>query len=158
LRDSFSCTPLCRIVVSLQPLAATIGPAGDVLHVPFRIAGGVVLGIGNPKAVLAGTDFLSVYADEQIVHNGNLVIAAPEGDVLLWYDGPSRAQEGSYDAILEGRFAGKSPCRLSVRTVSMNPEWRSLNRRPILGVGTFDGVVGTLEFTLLTVTDNDALN
>jgi hypothetical protein len=155
VREPYSCIPLCRVVVALQALAAAIGPAGDVLYVPLRVTGGVVAGIGNAKAV-AGTDFLSVYADEQIVHNGNLVITDPGGDVVMWYDGPSTAQEGAYDDILEGRFPKRSPCRLHVRSVSTNPEWRSLNRRPLLGVGAFDGTAGTLDFTLLTVADNDA--
>jgi hypothetical protein len=99
-----------------------------------------------------------MYADEKLVHNGNFVITDPAGDIIVWYDGPSQAVEGAYDDLLDGRLPGTSPCRVSVRVVSTSPEWRVLYRRPLLGVGTFDGTAGTLEFTLLSVIESPTVN
>ena len=119
----------------------------------MRIIGGSVTGLGSEKRVMCGTDFAAMYGDEKLVHNGNVVIADPAGDVLLWYDGPSQAEEGAYDDLLDGRLPGKIPSRLSVRVISTGPAWRTLKRRPLLGVGSFDGTSGTLEFTVLSVTE-----
>ncbi len=158
MRDPYTCTPICKIVIALEGVTAAIGPAGDALYVPLRITGGNAVATGPEKRIISGTDFAVMYADEKLVHNGNFVIADPAGDILVWYDGPSQAAEGAYDDLLEGRLPSKSPCRLSVRTISTSPEWRTLNRRPMLGVGTFDGTTGTLEFTLLAVTETPADN
>lgn len=152
MREPYSCTPICKIVLMLEGLTAAIGPAGDNVYVPMRVTGGTLAGTGPTRRVLCGTDFAVMYADEKLVHNGNFVVADPAGDILVWYDGPSNAADGAYDDLLDGRLPGKSPCRLSVRTVSTGPEWRTLNRRPLLGVGAFNGTTGTLEFTLLSVT------
>ncbi len=152
MREPFSCTPICKIVLTLEGLTAAIGPAGDRLYVPLRITSGTVTGGGAANRVHSGTDFAVMYADEKLVHNGNFIIDDPAGDILVWYDGPTQAAEGAYDDLFDGRLPGKSPCRLSVRTISTSPEWRTLNRRPLLGVGSFDGTTGTLEFTLLSIT------
>ena len=98
-----------------------------------------------------------MYADEKLVHDGSFAIADPAGDVLIWYDGASQAREGAYDAVLDGQLPGRAPCRLSVRSVSTAPEWRALNRRPLFGVGSFDGTAGTLEFTVLSIGTKDRL-
>jgi hypothetical protein len=158
LRDAYSCTPICHVVVNVEGLTAAIGPAGDNVYVPMRITGGSVTGSGADKVVMCGTDFALMYADEKLVHNGNLVVADPAGDILIWYDGSSQASQGAYDDILDGRLPGKIPSRLQVRSISSGPEWKSLNRVPLLGVGSFDGTLGTLEFTLLSVTESDGLN
>jgi hypothetical protein len=120
----------------------------------MRITGGIVTGVGLPKRVLCGTDFAVMGADEKLVHNGNFVIADPAGDVLMWYDGASEAREGAYDELLEGLLPRKIPCRLSLRSISTAPEWRMLNRRPLVGVGSFDGGAGTLDFVVLSITAN----
>lgn len=151
--EPYSCTPICKIVIRFEALTAAIGPAGDALYVPMRIVGGHITGAGPERRVISGTDVAVMYADEKLVHNGCFVIADPTGDILVWYDGPSQASEGAYDDLLDGQLPGRCPCRLSVRTISTGPEWRSLNRRPLLGVGSFDGVAGTLDFTLLSVTE-----
>jgi hypothetical protein len=153
LRDPYSCTPVCHIVLRFEGLTSAIGPAGDSVFVPLRITGGSVTGLGSEMRVISGTDFAVMNGDEKLVHNGNVVIADPAGDVLLWYDGPSQAEEGAYDDLLDGQLPGKIPSRLSVRAVSTGPVWRALKRRPLLGVGSFDGTSGTLEFTVLSVTE-----
>jgi hypothetical protein len=158
LREPYSCTPICKIVIMLEGVTAAIGPAGDALYVPMRITGGTVTGDGSTKRVICGTDFAVMYADEKLVHNGNFVIADPAGDILVWYDGPSQAAEGAYDELLDGHLPGKIPCRLSVRSVATGPEWRALNRRPLLGMGSFDGADGTLEFTILSITETAPAN
>jgi len=156
--EPYSCTPICKIVITLEALTAAIGPAGDALYVPMRIVGGSATGSGPERRVICGTDFAVMYADEKLVHDGSFVIIDPAGDILVWYDGPSQASEGAYDDLLEGQLPGRCPCRVSVRTISTGPEWRTLNRRPLLGVGSFDGVAGTLEFTLLSVIESAAGN
>jgi hypothetical protein len=153
LHDQFSCTPICKIVLTLEAISSAVGPAGDSLAVPMRITGGTLSRADSIERVAVGTDFSVMYADETFVHDGNFVVVDRAGDILVWYDGPSDAGEGAYDDLLDGRLPGRSRCRLSVRTVSTRPEWRTLNRRPLLGIGAFDGGAGTLEFTLLTVTD-----
>jgi hypothetical protein len=158
LRDPYSCAPICHIVLTFEGLTPAIGPAGDNVYVPMRITGGTVTGLGSEKRVICGTDFAVMYGDEKLVHNGNVVIADPAGDILLWYDGPSQADEGAYDDLLEGRLPGKIPSRLSVRVISTGPAWRTLKRRPLLGVGSFDGALGTLEFTVLSVTETALIN
>ncbi len=152
LRDPYSCTPICHVVVTFEGLTSAIGPAGDSVYVPLLITGGSVTGLGSEKRVICGTDFAVMYGDEQLVHNGHVVIADPAGDVLLWYDGPSQAEEGAYDELLDGRLPGRLLSRLSVRAISTAPAWRTLKRRPLLGIGSFDGAAGTLEFTVLSVT------
>jgi len=128
-----------------------------VLYVPLRIIGGGVTGLGPDKRVLYGSDFASMYADEKLVHDGNLVIGDPAGNALIWYDGTSQGQEGAYDELLEGGLPGPMPSRLNLHAVSTNPLWKVLNGKPLLGVGSFDGAAGTLEFTLLSITENQAL-
>jgi hypothetical protein len=157
LREPYPCTPICKIAIALEGVTAAIGPAGDAVYVPMRITGGSVTGAGAAKRIICGTDFAVMYADEKLVHNGNFVIADPAGDILVWYDGPSQAAEGAYDNLLDGQLPGKSPCRLSVRSVATGPQWRTLNRKPLLGVGSFDGTTGTLDFTLISVVEHAAL-
>jgi len=139
------------MVIAVEGLATPIGPAGDAVYAPMRIAGGRVRGIGGEKSIVGGTDFAIMYADEKLVHNGNLVVADPAGDILVWYDGFSQAGEGAYDDLLEGRLPANIPCRVAIRTVSTNPAWLFLNRRPLLGIGSFDGNAGTLKLTILSV-------
>jgi hypothetical protein len=35
------------MIISLEPLTSTIGPAGDRLYVPLRITGGRIIGLGR---------------------------------------------------------------------------------------------------------------
>jgi hypothetical protein len=158
LNERYAWTPLCRIVLTLEGLTAAIGPAGDVLQVPMRITGGYATVSEKRLRVLSGTDFAAMYADEQLVHNGNFVLADPAGDVVVWYDGPSQAAAGAYDDLLDGRLPATSPTRLSVRTISTGPGWATLNRRPLIGVGLFDGAAGTLAFTLLSIAASPTAN
>jgi hypothetical protein len=158
LGEPYTCTPVCKVVVALEGMVAAIGPAGDALYVPMRITGGSVVGVGPEGRIVGGSDIAVMYGDEMFVHNGTFIIADPAGDIVVWYDGPSAAAEGSYDDVLDGRLPGRSACRLNVRTISTGPKWRSLNRRPLLGVGFYDGSSGTLEFTILTVTESPAVN
>jgi hypothetical protein len=142
----------------MEAVIPAIGPAGDRLYVPMRITGGSLIGIGPEKPVLCGSDFALVNADETIAHDGRFIVGDPAGDVLIWYDGISRGAEGVYDAIIDGQLPGRIPSRLNVRVISTGPDWRSLNRVPLLGVGWFDGVAGSLEFTLLSAIEHDARN
>jgi hypothetical protein len=155
LGEAYTCTPICRVVLRLELLAAAIGPAGDILYVPFRIAGGRLTGLGPPAAAVAGgCDFAEMNADETLAHTGSVVLAAHAGDiVVLTYDGVTQFPEGSYDELLEGRLPSRGPSRLGVRTKSTNASWRSLNRMPLLGVGWFDGETTTLDVTLLAIAE-----
>jgi hypothetical protein len=101
-----------------------------------------VTGIGPAKPILGGTDFDAMYADEKFAHSGNFIVSDHGGDVLIWYDGASQGPEGTYGDVLEGHFANKLSCWLAIRTVSVNAGWRALNRRPLLGMGTFGGEPG----------------
>ena len=156
--EPYTCTPICKIVIALEGVTSAIGPAGDALYVPMRITGGSAFGAGPGRHIVCGSDFAVMHGDENFVHNGNFIVADPAGDVLVWYDGPSAAVEGTYDKLLDGQLPGRSACRLSVRTVSTNPEWRSLNRTPLLGVGYYDGSIGTIEFAILTITESPTEN
>ncbi len=158
MRGHYSLRWICQIVITLEGLTAAIGPAGDALYVPMRITGGSATGAGAEKYVVCGTDFAVMHADEKLVHHGNFVIADPAGDILVWYDGPSQAAEGAYDDLVDGLLPRSASCRLSVRTISTGPEWHALNRRPLLGVGSFDGTTGTLDFALLSVTGSPGEN
>jgi hypothetical protein len=149
--DRYSCTPVCRVVVRIDGMTAAIGPAGDAVYVPLRISGGRITGAGVEKTVIGGSDFAVMYADETLVHSGRFVAADPAGDVLVWYDGASQAAEGAYDDVLDGRLPGKIPCRLGVHIVSTSPEMRALSRKPLIGMGHFDGDAGTLDVIVLTV-------
>jgi hypothetical protein len=149
--DDFFCVPLCRITIAIEPLTTAIGPAGDMLYVPFRITGGTLSGLEPQASSITGTDFASMYADEKLTHNGQFVVAHPAGDIMFSYAGTSRASEGAYDDLLEGQFPGKIPCKLTVQTASTHREWRSRNREPLIAVGTFDGVAGRLDVMLLSM-------
>jgi hypothetical protein len=146
------------MVIALEPLTATIGPAGDRLHVPLRITGGRVSGVGSDKSILGGDDFAVMYADEKLMHDGRFVVEDPSGDLLVWYTGTTLAGDGAYDDLLDGQLPAIAPCRLSVAFVSVALAWRTLVRRPLLGVGSFDGPAGRLEVTILSVTENDGRN
>jgi hypothetical protein len=158
LTERYSCTPVCHILIVLEASTSAIGPAGDVLYLPLRITGGTLTGMGPEKRIICGTDFAEMYADEKLVHNGNLVVADPAGDILIWYDGTSQAREGAYDDLLEGKLPESATTRLSIRTISTNPAWRALNKKPLLGIGSFSATATTLELTLLSLTENEALN
>jgi hypothetical protein len=158
LREPHSCTPVCRIVIALEPLTAAIGPDGDCLYVPLRITGGSIKGVGCEKRILAGDDFAVMYADEKLAHEGRFVAEDPVGNVLVWYTGASLAAEGAYDDLLDGQLPAAASCRLSVVFVSTGTVWRSLTRRPLWGVGSFDGVAGRLDVAVLSVTENDPRN
>ncbi len=124
----------------------------------MRIVDGFVSGIGADKKVVGGSDFAMMYADEKLLHEGVFVATDPTGDVVLWYDGTSQGQEGAYDGLLDGDVPSDMPTRVTVRTASTSPEWRRLNRKPLLGVGSFDGVSGILDVTVLSITENEAQN
>jgi hypothetical protein len=152
----YSCTPVCRMVIALESLTSPIGPAGDRLYVPLRITGGSVIGVGSEKKILSGDDFAVMYADEKLMHKGRFAVEDPIGDILVWYTGATLAGNGAYDELLDGQPPGVAPCRLSVVFVSTGLPWRSLTRRPLLGVGSFDGVAGRLNVPVLSVPENDA--
>jgi hypothetical protein len=158
LREPYSCTPVCRIVIALEPVTSAIGPAGDRLYLPFCITGGSIKGLGSEKRILAGDDFAVMYADEKLAHEGRFVAEDPVGNVLVWYTGVSLAGEGAYDDLLDGQLPAAASCRLSVVFVSTGAPWRSWSRRPLVGVGSFDGVAGRLEVTVLSVNENNARN
>jgi hypothetical protein len=147
----FFCEPICRITVAIEPLTTAIGPAGDTLYVPFRITGGKLSGLEPAASSVTGTDFVLMYADEKLTHHGQFVVAHPAGDIMFSYSGTSQASEGAYDELLEGDFPGTMPCKLTVRTASTHREWRSLNRQPLIAVGTFDCVAGQLDIMLLSM-------
>jgi hypothetical protein len=85
-----------------------------------------------------------MYADELFAHDGKFVMADEPGDILVEYAGSSQAREGAYDNLLAGRLPVDIPCSLSMRSVSANPRRRPFNRR-VYAVGTFEGLVGTLD-------------
>jgi hypothetical protein len=149
--DDFLCEPICRITIAIEPLTAVIGPAGDMLYVPFRITGGTLSGMEPETGSITGTDFAVMYADEKLTHHGQFVVAHPAGDIMFSYTGTSQAPEGAYDELLEGQFPGKIPCRLAVQTASTHRAWVSWNRQPLIAVGTFDGVAARLDIVLLTM-------
>jgi hypothetical protein len=72
---------------------------------------------------------------------------------LVWYAGPTLARDGAYDELLDGRLPACAPCRLSIELISTAPAWRSWTRRPLLGVGGFDGPAGRLEMTVVSVAE-----
>jgi hypothetical protein len=146
---------MCRVAITLEAAALPFGPAGDVLFVPMRVTGGTVTGLGPARTVAYGTDFGSMFADEQFVHNGNLMVGDPAGNVLLWFDGTSQGEEGAYDGVIEGTLPGPLPSRFAVRVVSTNPLWKTLNKKPLQGIGSFDGASGTLAFALLAGMDGE---
>jgi hypothetical protein len=147
----YLCEPICRITIAIEPLTTAVGPAGDVLYVPFRITGGTLSGLGSPAGAVTGTDFALMYADEKLTHHGQFVVAHAAGDIMFSYSGTSQAPVGAYDELLEGKLPGKIPCKLTVQTVSTHREWRSWNRRPLIAVGTFDGETGQLDVMLLSM-------
>jgi hypothetical protein len=147
----FLCEPICRVAIAIEPLTTTIGPAGDMLYVPFRITGGTMSGLGPEATSITGTDFAVMYADEKLTHHGQFVVAHADGDIMFSYAGTSQASEGAYDELLRGEFPGKIPCKLTVQTASTHREWRSRNREPLIGVGTFDVAAGQLDLVLLSM-------
>jgi hypothetical protein len=147
----YLCQPICRITIAIEPLTTATGPAGDVLHVPFRITGGALSGMEAEAGSVTGTDFTLMYADEKLTHQGQFVVAHAAGDIMFSYTGTSQAPEGAYDELLDGKLPGKIPCKLTVQTASTHREWRSWNRRPLIAVGTFDGDAGWLDVMLLSM-------
>jgi hypothetical protein len=149
--DAFVCARICRITIEIEPLTTDFGPAGDMLYVPFLIAGGMLSGLEPAARSITGTDFALMYADEKLTHHGHFVVAHAAGDIMFSYAGTSQAPEGAYDELLEGRLPGKIPCKLTVQTASTHREWRSRNRQPLIAVGTFDGIAGELDVVLLSM-------
>ena len=149
--NEFISAPICRFSIAIQPLTTPIGPAGDVLYVPFRISGGTLSRLTPAASAITGTDFAMMYADGKLTHHGQFVVAHPGGDIMVSYAGTSQASEAAYDELLEGQYPGRIPCKLTVQTASTHREWRSWNRQPLIAVGTFDGVAGQLEIVLLSM-------
>lgn len=147
----YLCEPICRITIAIEPLTTAVGPAGDVLYVPFRITGGTLNGLTPEAGAVTGTDFARMYADEKLTHHGQFVVAHAAGDIMFSYAGMSQAPQGAYDELLDGKLPGKMPCKLTVQTASTHREWRSWNRRPLIAVGTFDGDAGLLDVMLLSM-------
>jgi hypothetical protein len=143
--DDFLCAPICRISIAIEPLTTTIGPAGDILYLPFWISGGVLSGLDPEASAITGTDFACMYADEKLVHQGQFVVAHPDGDIMFSYAGTSQALQGAYDELLDGKLPQRIPCKLTVQTSSTHREWRLWNRQPLIAVGTFDGVARQLD-------------
>jgi hypothetical protein len=135
--------------MTFETTASAIGPAGDVLFVPMRIAGGTVT--GPERRIAYGTDVVSIFADERLVHNGNFVVSDPAGDLIVWFDGTSQGLEGAYDGSIDGTLPGSLRSHFSVRAVSANALWRSLNDDTLFGVGSFDGANRWLAFTVFSV-------
>jgi hypothetical protein len=152
LFERYACSPICRVTLVVRAMTAAIGPTGDDLYLPLRIDGGIVAGAGADLNVLGGSDFAVMHADEMLEHHGMLVAADPAGEVIFWYDGASRAPEGAYDDVIDGRLPDSVSCVLSVRIRSTNVRWRALNRLPLLGAGTFAGGSASLDFTVLKAT------
>jgi hypothetical protein len=146
------------MVIAFEPLVSPIGPAGDRLHLPLRITGGRVSGLGSDKNILGGDDFAIMYADEKLIHDGRFAVDDPAGDLLVRYYGTTLAGDGAYDDVLDGHFPASAACRLSVELISAAPGWRTFVRRPLLGVGFFNGQAGRLEMTILSVTAKDGRN
>jgi len=157
-RDPYTCTPVCRVHIEIEAFARPIGPAGDAVYVPLHVTGGRVIGLGPEKYIIGGADIAVMNADESLVHRGTCVVADPQGNTILWYDGASQAEEGAYDDLIDGILPPKMRSRLCVRIASTNPEWRSFNRRPLLGAGSFDAIAGKLEFVILSLVEHGALN
>jgi hypothetical protein len=157
-RDPLTCTPICRVHIRIRSLARPIGPAGDVFYAPFRISSGRVVGFGAEKRIVGGADMAVMHADENLIHNGVCVVADPKGSTILWYDGTSQGEEGAYDGLLDGIVPANLRSRLCVRIASTNPGWRSLNRNPLLAAGSFKWAAGSLEFVILSLAENGALN
>jgi len=158
LQDPYSCTPIFRMIINVEGLVSPIGPAGDAVYVPMRISGGRIIGVDLEKHVISGSDFATMHADEAFEHNGRLVVGDPAGDILISYFGVSQAAEGAYDELLDGTLPRETPCRLNVQVWSTSPHWRALNRKPLLGVGTFEGSSGTLDVVVLSVVGRDPGN
>jgi hypothetical protein len=156
--DPFTCTPVCRVQLRVEELSRPIGPAGDALYVPLRITGGRVIGLGIEKHIVGGADIAVMNADESLVHRGTFVVADSQGNTILWYGGASQAQEGAYDELIDGTFPPKIRSWLCVRVASTDPEWRSLNRKSLLGIGSFDGNAGLMEFMIFSLLEQGTLN
>jgi hypothetical protein len=157
-RDPHTCTPICRVVIEIESLARPIGPAGDAIYMPLGVAGGRVEGIGSDKQIVGGADIAVAHADEKIAHQGMCVVADPAGNIIIWFEGTSQAEEGAYDDLLDGVYPPRIRSRLAVRIASTNPEWRSFDRRPLIGAGSFDANAGVLEFVILSLVEQGALN
>jgi hypothetical protein len=121
----------------------------------MRIVKGSVSGSGLEKRVAGGSDFALMHADEKLVHHGVFVASDPTGQLVVWYEGTSQAEEGAYDALLDGELRARLPTLITVRTSSTSLGWKEFNRRPLLGIGSFDGSSGTLEVTVLSLTGGD---
>jgi hypothetical protein len=146
------------MIIKVEVLVSPIGPAGDAVYVPMRISGGRIIGVDVERPVIGGSDFATMHADEAFEHNGRLVVGDPAGDIIVRYFGVSQAAEGAYDELLDGTLPRETPCRLNVQIWSTSPQWRPLNRKPLLGVGTFGGSSGTLDVIVLSVVGRDPRN
>ncbi len=137
--------------LEIELLANPIGPAGDTLYLPFRIVHGAFTGFGEKKPVIGGNDFATMHADELLCHNGRFLVRDLAGDIVFTYEGTSDAPEGAYELILDGRMPASMQSTLIVRATSHNDQWRSHQRRPLIGLGNLDARRGLLEFTLLAL-------
>jgi hypothetical protein len=157
-RDPYACTPMCRLLIRVEALARPIGPAGDVIYLPLRIAGGSVEGIGLEKRIVGGSDMAMMRPDEKLVHRGSCVVADPAGNIIFRYDGTSQAEEGAYDDLLDGVLPPKIRSRLSVRVTSTNPDWRTFDERPLIGAGFFDATGGVHDVLVLSLVEHGWIN
>jgi hypothetical protein len=152
LQETFPCTSVCALRLDIELLVYPIGPAGDTLHLPFRVVRGAFTGLRNKKLVVSGNDFTTLRAGKCVCHSGRLLVGDPAGDIVFTYEGTSEAPEGAYDGILEGRMPGNMRSTLVVCATSHNEQWRPHQRRPLIGLGNLDARRGLFEFTVLSLT------
>jgi hypothetical protein len=151
MNEPYLCKPLCRIVLAFEPLAEAIGPAGDILHLPIQITAGTITGADLEGSTVSGTDLIVVYADEKMTHHGQTVISHASGPIILRYTGTSDADAGAYDDLVDGILPGNISTRLVVESISSRPDWRRLNREPLLAIGSLDCRRGALDLVLLSM-------
>lgn len=150
--DVAICRPLYRIVIECTMLSRPIGPAGDVLYVPFYFSGGNIQSGQSTNPVRGGGDFAAMHFDEKMIHEGRFLVQSENDAALFFYNGTSQGPDGTYDALLEGRMPATMTSALSVRCIAAAPQWRDLNRLHLPATGTVDIAAGILKMTVWNVT------